>query len=308
MGVIDNQEPTKTYELKIQANVSNKQKLIDYLYLNDVTSFVEGSVDNILLDDNKDAFLNYYNQEQNRSSVSIYKYDRSELESLKTQVESAFGTDVKCYLNSIDTDEWKLGWKDSFKPVVTNRFRIYPPWDKEDENYLNIKIDPGMAFGTGQHQSSVLCLRAFEYLYDLNPSISVKQALDIGSGTGILSIAMVKLFSAKVCSTDIDIDAVNATRQNAETNSVDLNVYQGSMPQDIDTCYDLVVANILAPVLKQIVSDVVKVLHRGSYFVIAGILDEDTCEMETLYKTFGLIKVKVLSKEGWSSMIFQKMD
>ena len=295
-----------TYELKIIPSSSlDKDKILDYLYLNDITSFVEGSVDNLFLDDNSDPVSNYDSLEKNLSSISIYKYDRQELINLKSSIESNFKDGVQCRILSSNTDDWKYGWHSSFNPVLTKKFRIYPPWLKEDSSFINIKIDPGMAFGTGQHESTKLCLKAIEYVSDLKTDI--KSCLDVGTGTGILAIAMKKIFNAQVLATDIDIDAVNASKQNALDNNVIFDIQEGSVPQsNTQPPFDLVVANILLPVLKKIVEDVDSITHLGSYYIIAGILEENVEEISSIYRSYNFSCIKTFTDNGWACCLFQK--
>ncbi len=303
------QENNLTYELKIVPSSSiDKNEILNYLCLKDITSFVEGSVDNLFLDDNQDAFSNYDLLEKNLSSISIYKYSKEELLNLETDIKSQFGNRVLCSISSSNTDEWRYGWQSSFKPVVTKKFRVYPPWLEEDSSFINIKIDPGMAFGTGQHESSKLCLQAIEYVSDL--TLDIRSCLDIGTGTGILAIAMKKLFSgASILATDIDIDAVAAVKQNAKDNDTRLDIEEGSVPGYLfqqGKTFDLVVANILLPVLKKIVADVDKVSRPGSYYIIAGILEENVEEITKLYRLYNFSLTKTFYDNGWACCLFTK--
>ncbi len=302
-------ENSLTYELKIVPSSSiDKDEILNYLFLKDITSFVEGSVDNLFLDDNQDAFSNYDSLEKNTSSISIYKYSKEELLNIETDIKAQFGNRVLCSILSSNTDDWKYGWQSSFKPVVTKKFRVYPPWLEEDSSYLNIRIDPGMAFGTGQHESTKLCLQAIEYISDL--SSSIKSCLDVGTGTGILAIAMKKLFSgASILATDIDIDAVTAVKRNAQDNGVSLDIEEGSVPEKLiqeGKTFDLVVANILLPVLKKIIVDVDKVTQPGSYYIIAGILEENVEEITKLYRLYNFSLTKTFYDNGWACCLFTK--
>ena len=296
-----------TYELKLTAKSSeDKTKILDYLYLNYKGSFVEGSVDNLFLDDNTDCFSNYDYLEKNLSSISIYKYNKKDLLQIEEDLKSRFQDKISSQIIESSSQDWKTGWKENFCPVTTKRFRVYPPWKMPDSSYINIKIDPGMAFGTGQHESSRLCLSAIEYVADIHPDI--KSCLDIGTGSGILAIGMKKIFNCQLVATDIDSDAISSARENAELNNVQIDLQHTSIPHfDTKISFDLVVSNILAPVLKQIISDVDLLTHQGSFYIIAGILDEDVKEICDLYLSFSFSCIKTFSEKGWSCCLFQKL-
>ena len=140
------------------------------------------------------------------------------------------------------------GWKDSFKPFATKKFYVYPPWEqnKEELGKIPLEVEPGMAFGTGQHATTQLCLAQIENLFE---SKTIETVLDVGTGTGILAIAAIKLGAKKLVGTDIDADAVIAAKENAVRNECSFEVFQDSVPADTNS-YDFVIANILCSIKK----------------------------------------------------------
>ncbi len=296
--------PTQTYELKIVFHQSNSTreknftKLRNWLKDQNVDSFCEGSIDNLDLfpDEVLDAQKKF---EKEISCWMIYKYEKDWLLQLKKKMEKKFSTFLSCKISSFATHDWLEGWKENFKPIYTKKFIVYPPWEKikKKKSQIPIVIEPGMAFGTGQHESTLGCLKLIE---KISPQ---KTALDIGTGTGILAIALKKTGFEKVIGTDIDPDAILAAKNNAKRNKAKIEFKLGSFVQGK---YDLIVANILAPIILQLIPKIAKVCKKDSRIIFAGILDEQKEKIIRQAKKHKWHLQEIEKINDWVSIHFSK--
>ena len=297
-----------TYELVISfaKNPSIKEDVTNWLIGIGEESFVEGVVDGLDLDyDYENEDKNYYEDLGGAvSSVSLYKYDKLHLDSIKAQLEDAFGDKLELSFKESDTSVWQEGWKDSFKPFSTKSFYVYPPWeaDNVDDSKIPIEVEPGMAFGTGQHATTQLCLGKLETMLVNHMPNSV---LDVGTGTGILAIAIKKMGCSEILATDIDADAVIAAKENAARNKVEFDVQQDSVPVNAQPA-DLVVANILFVVLRRIISELASKVASGGKLLLSGVLSEEASEMINLAEQQGLSFESKDEQEGWVCLVFTK--
>jgi ribosomal protein L11 methyltransferase len=306
--------PTETFQLAIQfvpqagvARESIKDDVKNWLLGVGEESFVEGALDDLYLDPDYEEGP----QEQYRElggdmqPLSIYKYDREHLVALKEQLEASFGSRIACELGSMQTEMWMEGWKESFKPIRTQRFYIYPPWLAHDvpSDRIPLVIEPGMAFGTGQHATTVLCMEAIE---DLDGLVTERSTvLDVGTGTGILAIAASKLGFTDVMGTDIDPDAILASADNARANEVALVLEQGSIPEALPA-QQVVIANIIFYVLRKIIGDLAGKTAAGGYLVLSGLLAEEARDMQALAEPFGLQLEREQVRDDWACQIYRK--
>ena len=158
-----------------------------------------------------------------------------------------------------------------------------------------------MAFGTGQHATTQLCLGTLE-------SIPIgRRLLDVGTGTGILAIAAAKAGWGEVVASDIDPDSIMAARRNAEVNKVAINLFAGSFPPDTKGHgFDIVVANILAVVLLRLMKDLGTQVVAGGHLILSGLLVEDETQMITAAAEHGLAFVSTLQQDGWSALLLRR--
>ena len=186
----------------------------------------------------------------------------------------------------IADQNWMEAWKQYYKPIlIGQRVLILPAWMESPEpERIAIKIDPGMAFGTGTHPTTQLCLELMEVSFDLLglEDLTGLHVIDIGCGSGILSIAAIKLGAGKVLGVDIDEESVKNSRENADTNGVgdELIFGAGSVQEILDGKFDfkkapLVVANILAPILIRLFdAGMADLIEDNGMIVLSGILQE----------------------------------
>ena len=205
----------------------------------------------------------------------------------------------------IPEENWLNSWKKYWGPeIIGKNFLVLPCWmqlPKEFENKTILTIDPGAAFGTGNHPSTSLCLEAME-----NTSFNRKKVLDVGCGSGILTIAACKLGAKVLHAIDNDYLARNSTEENFKINFDNLNsltVFQGSFPDVIGNKYsknyDVILCNILAEVIRGIIPDFYEILAKNGFLILSGIL---STQKEEIIKILNLYHFKidnVLSKKDW---------
>ena len=185
----------------------------------------------------------------------------------------------------IADQNWMEAWKQHYKPIlVGERLVIVPAWmDSPDPNRIPIKIDPGMAFGTGTHPTTQLCLELMEKtIVDTRSSNNEFRVIDVGCGSGILSIAALKLGAISALGVDIDETSISNARQNADANQIgaELILGVGSVQEILDGKFPfrtapLVVANILAPVIVRLFdAGLAQLMETGGALILSGILQE----------------------------------
>ncbi len=212
----------------------------------------------------------------------------------------------------IKEEDWLTSWKKYWAPeLVGNHLLILPCWMNPNEKFKDkkiIKIDPGAAFGTGSHPSTSLCLEKME-----NISFSDKKILDIGSGSGILSVAARLLGAKEVYAVDNDYLAINSTKSNFQLNFGDLNnlsTYLGSFNEVILKNqlkqFDLVLCNILAEVIKGMIPNIYKCLRNNGEVIFSGILNSQKDEIIKILIQNDLKLLDVSTRKDWACISAQK--
>lgn len=176
-----------------------------------------------------------------------------------------------CVFTLVEDESWADNWKKYWDvQKIGEKTVICPSWIEYAPNSDEIKIelDPGSAFGTGTHPTTRLCIRELEKYVNLDSTVA-----DIGCGSGILAIAAKKLGASRVDGVDIDLDSIRVSNENAQINSVECNFWQGTAC-DVKEHYDVVVANILAHVIVEIMPDLKKIAKNGGILIFSGIIEE----------------------------------
>lgn len=223
------------------------------------------------------------------AKVSFYLEDVSELPRIMKEIEDGLeelSQFVDVGARTIEASEtedkdWINNWKQYFKPFTVDNLLIKPTWEDIPEGYedkLLIQIDPGTAFGTGQHETTQLCIRQLIHYVKKGAKI-----LDVGTGSGILGITALKLGAQTVFGTDLDENAISAVRENLQANGITTDkfqVIQGNIIDDKEiqtlagtNCYDIAVANILAPVIILLQRQIPAHLKKGGIFIASGIIN-----------------------------------
>jgi ribosomal protein L11 methyltransferase len=203
-------------------------------------------------------------------------------------------------LAEVADEDWGEGWKRHFRPLDVGRVRVRPSWIEAPppEGSVEVVLDPGMAFGTGSHPTTALCLAALSDALLVRPGASV---LDVGTGSGLLAIAAKKLGAARVAANDEDPVAVDVARENAQKNGVALELTL-SPAADIPGRFDVVVANILANVLVDLAPSLAGKLGPGGVLFLSGILGSQEEEVRRAYLAAGLAPLSRLDRRDgeWS--------
>ena len=240
----------------------------------------------------------------------------------------------KLTLNEYEEEDWSVKWKEAIHPVTITenvtgtKLIIKATWHKIEaqdkksarragEGSIIINIDPSMAFGTGSHPSTKMCIRALSYITlseDGNGAYGpIKSLLDIGSGTGILSIAAKKLNVAKTIGIDIDPITIKIAQENAKLNKVKCTFKEGSTLDDIKSTFDIVMANIISSELLKLKEQVAEKVKPGAFIVLSGILSEEAREVEDAYRALGLSPYMRYAESGtnhgggsWVALVLRK--
>lgn len=208
---------------------------------------------------------------------------------------------------TVKEEDWENEWKKYFKPMkVTERITIVPIWEdykKTTAEEIIITIDPGMAFGTGTHPTTILSLQALEKVITPNDLV-----IDVGVGSGILSIASILLGAKHVYGYDLDEVAVRSSEQNREFNQIEkeITIKQNDLLKNVEKKVNIIVSNILADILLRLVDDAWNNLEDDGYFITSGIIEaKQQLIIDKLLDT-GFNVVQVNQFENWVSIIAQK--
>lgn len=256
------------------------------------------------------AYISFY-LEPEQDNEQILEDVKQELEFLRSFMEVG-----ECTITSGETEDvdWINKWKEYFKQFYVDDILIKPSWEErkpEDADKLLIEIDPGTAFGTGMHETTQLCIRQIKkHVKD------DMQLLDLGTGSGILSIVALKLGAAHAVGTDLDVNAIHAVGENMETNGIpakDYEVILGNLIDDKEVQdavgyekYDMVTANILAEILVAMTPVVPQTLKKGGIYITSGILAEKVDMVKAVIEDCGMTVLEVTYQKDWASITAQK--
>lgn len=210
-------------------------------------------------------------------------------------------------INEVHEEDWATAWKQYYHPVkISSRFTVVPTWEDYQPvatDELIIELDPGMAFGTGTHPTTVMCLQALEKV--VQPQHTV---VDVGTGSGVLSIGAALLGAKNVHALDLDEVAVRSARENIALNKVDnvVEVYHGNLLDTVKEPADVVVANILAEIIMTFTDDAYSIVKDGGVFVTSGIIGAKRDDVKLALQTSGFTIEEVLEMEDWVAIIARK--
>lgn len=247
-----------------------------------------------------------------RHSVSGYFADGLEsmthFEAVVRQLARQEGVDIHLHSRAVDEEDWAESWKAFFHPErVGDRLVVKPSWRevKARPGDLILEIDPGMAFGTGTHPTTSMCLELLEQTV-----VPGGRVLDVGCGSGILMIAAAKLGADWIAGIDQDPIAVDIAGKNLIRNGIPkegFGVYSGNLVDCITDSYDIVVSNILAEVIVGLLEDLKPVLKPGGLFIGSGIIRERYDMVEAAMADNGLGVLKVLTKDQWVTVVARRV-
>lgn len=232
------------------------------------------------------------------------------LEQLKHSENAGFFGSLELYTNSVKEDDWAHNWKQYFKPItVGEKLLIKPSWEEipAENQRIVLEIDPASSFGTGQHHTTRLCLELLETVLQKQDKI-----LDLGCGSGILSIGAILLGAESATAVDIVENSVRTAIENAGKNHIPVENYQaycGDICQDSGLCeriggnYDLICANIVADVLIAMAGLFRRFLKPDGYLIVSGIISERADEVISVLKQHGFSEIKMQEREGWAAVL-----
>ncbi len=258
------------------------------------------------------AKVNFY-LEPEQEHEELIKQVKEGLEELRAFVEVGAGTITE---SETEDKDWMNNWKQYFKPFTVDDILIKPTWEEipeADSDKLLIQIDPGTAFGTGMHETTQLCIRQLKKY--ITPETKL---LDVGTGSGILSIVGLKLGAKSALGTDLDPNAISAARENMESNDIspeDFKVMIGNIIDDEEMqkeigfgCYDIVVANILADIIIPLQAMIAGQIKPGGLFISSGIIDmKEQAVLAAIGKNPELEVVEITRQGEWVSITAKKI-
>jgi len=213
----------------------------------------------------------------------------------------------KVTISEVNEEEWATAWKKYYNPVkISQKFTIVPTWEdytpvQSDE--LIIELDPGMAFGTGTHPTTVMSIQALESIVKEGDTV-----IDVGTGSGVLSIACALLKAKSVLALDLDQVAVDSAKLNIKLNKVQniVTVKQNNLLDGITEKVDVIVGNLLAEIIVRFPDKAYELLHEGGHFITSGIINQKRNLVETALKKAGFTIEETLLMEDWVTIIAKK--
>ncbi|ANU17003.1 ribosomal protein L11 methyltransferase [Planococcus maritimus] len=210
-------------------------------------------------------------------------------------------------ISEVNEEDWATSWKKYYHPVkISKRFTIVPTWEtyhpvSSDE--LLIELDPGMAFGTGTHPTTVMSLQALEKHVKRDNTV-----IDVGTGSGVLAIGAALLEAASVRALDLDEIAVKAAGLNVKLNKVQnrVDVFHGNLLDAIDNPADVVVANILAEIIMSFTDDAFQAVKPGGIYITSGIIAQKKNDVKQALENSGFVIEDIMMMEDWVTIISKK--
>ena len=206
---------------------------------------------------------------------------------------------LRIEVKRVDGNAWVDKWKETFRPIETDKLVICPEWQTVSTDKKVFYMDSGVAFGTGQHETTSMCLQLMEQL-----PLNGKSVLDVGCGSGILGLCALLLGAEYAFLSDIDPQATEVATHNAQINGLAerSTIQTGDLTEHTSGSFDVVFANLTADILKKLYAQLSKVVHSGTLVVLSGILDVKLDEVSSLYtEQFDLLKTE--QKGEWRALL-----
>jgi ribosomal protein L11 methyltransferase len=280
-----------------------------------VANFLIEQGANGIVEDNQQQSVNRTSDDNHAMLKAYIKKDAtvekhlSEIKNYLAALSSLTGcSSYELFVNEIEDEDWNALWKSFFQPLkVTKRIVVKPTWTNywKHADEIIIELDPGMAFGTGTHQSTRLCLRAIEEIADRISDKRGSSLLDVGTGSGILAIAARLMGIPKIVGIDIDYQAIECAKKNAELNNIADKITLSDIPlYKLDGIYSIIVANILPHTLIDLKPDLLSHLAHSGYLILSGILREKAREVADAFSN-EITLIKEAKEDEWSCLLFK---
>ena len=262
--------------------------------------------------DDGTARVSYY-LEMEADAAGILEQVREGLDELRMFVDVGSGEISQTETEDLD---WMNNWKQFFKPFTIDHILIKPTWEEipeEHKDKLLVEIDPGTAFGTGSHETTQLCIRQMQKYLKAGDRV-----LDVGTGSGILGITAIKLGADRAFGTDLDENAVEAAKENVAVNHIPAEQFPIVSGNIIDDealqreagleCYDIVVANILAPVIIMLSGEAARHMKKGAVMITSGIINTKETEVKKAFEENPDFEiVEVTHQNDWVSVTVRRV-
>ena len=260
------------------------------------------------------SYVSFYIEDDGTDDTELLKQVKIALEDLRKLVEVGTGTITSDQTEDLD---WINNWKEFFKSFYIDNILIKPTWEElkvEDEDKILIEIDPGVSFGTGKHETTQLCIKQLQKY--IGGEVKAPKVLDVGCGSGILSIVALKLGAREVIGTDLDADCIISSEENMAVNNLPKELgtfYKGNLIDDVELQekvgteeYEIVVANILADVIIPMAPVIPARLKQGGYFITSGIIDFRENDVKEAIEKAGLKVIEINHQGEWVNITAQK--
>ena len=289
--------------------------------LDDIVAVMSMLDNGLMIEDYSDFTLNgmygdlvddsILNADKNIVRVSLFVPEEKNLSEYTSFLKERFSTlaiDIKMSFDGMNEEDWAESWKRYYKPIPLGKVTIVPAWEEYTarEGEVIIKMDPGMAFGTGTHETTRLVMKIMQ-----DEIRGGERVLDVGTGSGILSICAVKLGAKSSNAYDIDPVAVKIARENALADGLDnITVGVSDLLRDVDTScgkYDFCVANIVADIIIRMMPDISAYLTDDAPLILSGIISMRADEVRASIKENGFYVVREERENDWLAIMVRKV-
>lgn len=274
----------------------------------DFCEFLEGTTthwdyvdDSLMALKDKESNVKFYLPD-NLQGIEAFNQIKASLEGLREINKGIDLGRLAIEVGSVNEEDWSTAWKKYYHPTkIGQRLVVVPCWEdytlKDGE--VRVTLDPGMAFGTGTHETTRLCMQLLEEVVKPNTSM-----LDIGTGSGILAITALLLGAKAAVGVDIDELSVKIAQENADLNHVgeQIKLVCGDLTDKISGRYDVLCANIVADVIIRLSRDIKQFMHENSVLLVSGIIDERCDEVVEALESQGLALEQSVTENGWVAM------
>lgn len=239
----------------------------------------------------------------NMQGMEMLKAIKNGINSLREQTPDIDFGSLEFESDSIKEEDWETAWKKYYHPVkIGKHIVVCPCWEdcELDENDIVVKLDPGMAFGTGTHETTRLCMQFLEQYISSDTTM-----LDVGTGSGILAITALLLGTKSALGVDIDELSVKIAKENAALNGVEdkIDLVWGDLTEKVSGTFDVICANIVADVIIRLCDTVTQFMHEDTVLIVSGIIEDRCNDVFTALDNAGLKIVDKNQENDWVSVV-----
>ncbi len=302
-------------EIQITTRPENEEIISNILY--DVGAnglSIEDPRDILELSKDKEAWalvdLSKLNLDRDTIIIKAYFSEGEDLDNIVNDIEykisnnpSLEDCENNIILTMVDDEDFAENWKQYYKPTrLGQKIVIKPSWEdyQLSEGDIMIELDPGMAFGTGTHETTAMCTEALERYVKVNDRV-----YDIGCGSGILSIVAAKLGASKVVGVDLDEVSVKVSNENIILNRVEdiVEIKKGNLLDVVEGKANIIVSNIIAEIIVEMIGDLKNHLEEDGIFITSGIIKEKISLVENKLKDIGFTIIEIIEENGWALIV-----